>query len=256
MPDPVVITRPLGQARELADRVAALGREALLFPLLDIAPLPDDSVLRMALTDLERYALVAFVSPNAIDAAFRIVDKWPAPVALAVVGEGSRQALARYGITDANARIFRPRDVLRTDSQTLLEVLDIEALRGKTVLVVRGETGRELLADTLRAAGVEVAQVAAYRRTMPELDERRRAQLQALLAVNNDWIVTSSEALRNLITMTEQVAGPEGLGRLQMQRLFVPHARIAETAHMLDFHHVILTASGDESLLAALQCSP
>lgn len=256
MPDRVVITRPLAQARELAGRVAALGREPVLFPLLDIAPLPDDSQLRMTLADLERYALVAFVSPNAIDAVFRIIDKWPAQVPLAVVGEGSRQALARHGITDANARIFRPKDLLRTDSQTLLEVLDIDALRGKTVLVVRGETGRELLADTLRAAGVEVVQVAAYRRTMPQLDEQCRTQLRALLAVHNDWIVTSSEALRNLVAMTEQVAGPEGLGGLRKQRLFVPHARIEETARSLDFPHVILTASGDESLIAALQCSP
>lgn len=256
MPDPVVITRPLAQARPLADRVAALGREAVLFPLLDIAPLPDDSQLRLALADLERYALVAFVSPNAIDAAFCIVDKWPPQVALAVVGEGSRLALARHGLTDDNARIFRPKDAHRTDSQTLLDVLDIEALRGKTVLVVRGETGRELLADTLRAAGVDVIPIAAYRRTMPELNEQRRTQLLALLATNNDWVVTSSEALRNLLTMTEQIAGPEGLGSLRKQRLFVPHARIEETARMLDFHHVILTASGDESLLAALQCSP
>lgn len=256
MPDPVVITRPLAQATELADRIVALGREAIVFPLLDISPLADDGGLRAALADLDRYAMVAFVSPNAIDAVFRIVDKWPPQVALAVVGEGSRQALARHGVTDANARIFRPKDVRRTDSQTLLEVLDMGALRGKTVLVVRGETGRELLADTLRAAGVEVIPIAAYRRTMPELDEQRRTQLRALLAANNDWIVTSSEALRNLVTMTEQVAGQEGLDRLRRQRLFVPHARIEESARMLDFDHVILTASGDESLFAALQCSP
>lgn len=256
MPDTVVITRPLAQARPLAERVAALGREAVVFPLLDIEPLADASELRSALADPRRYALVAFVSPNAIDAAFRVIDKWPPEVALAVVGEGSRQALARHGITDGNARIFRPRDLRRTDSQTLLEVLDLDALRGKTVLVVRGETGRELLADTLRAAGVDVIPVAAYRRTMPKLDERRRTKLLALLATNNDWIVTSTEALRNLIAMTEQVAGPEGLGRLRVQRLIVPHARIEESARKLDFLHVILTASGDESLLAALQCSP
>ena len=48
---------------------------------------------------LHDFALVAFVSPNAIDAAFAHIpdfhDTWPAGVTVAVVGEGSRAALAR-----------------------------------------------------------------------------------------------------------------------------------------------------------------
>ena len=35
----------------------------------------------------ERYALVAFVSPNAIDAAFAHIGQWPRQVTLAVLGE-------------------------------------------------------------------------------------------------------------------------------------------------------------------------
>ena len=44
----VVITRPRQQAEPLARAVAALGRESVLLPLLDISPLPDagQAVLR------------------------------------------------------------------------------------------------------------------------------------------------------------------------------------------------------------------
>jgi uroporphyrinogen-III synthase len=52
MPDPVVITRPAAQAAPLAQRIAALGHEAVIFPLLDIEPLPDQSALRQALADV------------------------------------------------------------------------------------------------------------------------------------------------------------------------------------------------------------
>jgi uroporphyrinogen-III synthase len=249
----VVITRPLTQATPFAQRVVAIGRNAVVFPLLEIHALPDPAPLRMALQDLSPYAMVAFVSPNAIDAAFGILPAWPEDVAIAVVGEGSRAALARHGVTSANARIFSPRDPKRTDSQTLLQALDLDALRGKHVLIVRGETGRELLADELRAAGVQVAQVAAYRRAAPALDEAGRLQLTRLLDEPNDWIVTSSEALRNLIEMVEQLGNGCALTKMQQQRLIVPHARIAETAEMLGIRNVILTGSGDEQLLAALQ---
>ena len=69
MPDPVVITRPRAQGQALADSVAALGREAVLLPLLEIFPLADQAALQRVLAGLADYALVAFVSPNAIDAA-------------------------------------------------------------------------------------------------------------------------------------------------------------------------------------------
>lgn len=255
MANPVVITRPIAQAEAFSPRVAALGRHAILFPLLEITPLPDLSALRAALAELRRYAMVAFVSPNAIDATFGIVRSWPKEVALAVVGAGSRAALARHGLTSANADIFSPLDPVRTDSQTLLDVLDLKALQGKRMLIVRGETGRELLADALRDAGIDVIQVAAYRRNIPVLDRSRHDQLAELVNSENDWIITSSEALRNLIQMTGQVLGDDGVAKILQQKIIIPHARIEETARALGFRCITLTGSGDEQLLAALQFS-
>lgn len=256
MTGPVVITRPSAQAGALAGRIAALGREAVLFPLLEIHPLPDPAALRTALGELERYALVAFVSPNAIDAAFALRPRWPAGLALAVVGEGSRMALARHGVHDGNATILRPADGGRSDSQGLLETLDKAALRGREVLIIRGESGRELLADELRAAGVCVTPVAAYRRCAPALDEQRRAQLARLHETPGDWIITSSEALRNLVEMVRETAGDAGVAKMQQQHLLVPHERIAETARLLGFMTITPTGAGDEGLLAALQSRP
>jgi len=253
---PVVVTRPRAQAEPLARRVAALGREAVVFPLLDIHPLPDPQPLREALRDLSRYALVAFVSPNAIDAAFAVLPGWPREAAIGVMGEGSRAALARHGVNDANARIFSPRDPSRTDSATLLQALDLAALRGRRALIVRGESGRELLAEALRDAGVAVEQVAAYRRIAPVLDAGARARLLALLERQADWIITSSEALRVLLQMVREVGGDAGVVKMQQQCIIVPHARIEETARQLGFINRIQTGSGDEHVLAALQSRP
>lgn len=253
---PVVITRPEAQGAPLAERLAALGITATVFPLLDIQPLADPAPLKAALSRLADYALVAFVSPNAIDAAFAHIDAWPIKVIAAVVGDGSRQALARHGLTEQNARIAFPRDPHRTDSETLLDVLDLDALRGKKALIVRAETGRELLADRLRAAGIEVAQVSAYRRGAPPMDAVRCATLQRLLDEDNDWVITSSEALRILQDAVTQLAGAPGWRKMTAKRLIVPHERIAETAAMLGFAQVRRTASGDEALVAAIQSRP
>ena len=253
LPDPVVITRPLAQAEPLAEAVAALGRTAVVLPLLEIGQADDPARLRAVLACLADYALVAFVSPNAVDAAFAHIAHWPAGVALAVVGEGSRMALARHGVTSGNTTVYSPAEQDPSDSEHLLKQLDLAALAGRRVLIVRGDSGRELLAEHLRAAGAQVETVAAYRRNVPSLTPALAARLDALLAQPNDWIITSSEALRGLAGLVGQLDPVAGLNRLREQQLIVPHARIAETARALGFAHITLTGSGDARLLAALQ---
>jgi uroporphyrinogen-III synthase len=252
----VVITRPLAQAALLAARVAALGRTVEILPLLEISPLPDQAPLLAALAKLDQYALVAFVSPNAIDAAFAHIKQWPSGVTAAVVGEGSRAALAAHSVPN----IVSPGDAAQSDSEHLLQTLDLPALSGKPVLIIRGDSGRELMADGLRAAGALVDVVPAYRRSTPELTPALAATLRRLLAQQNDWIITSSEALRGLCGLLRQLdlQHPDAMQHnsvvvMQQQHLIVPHARIAETANNLGFSKLTLTGSGDERLLAALQ---
>ena len=264
MPNTVVITRPLAQAAALAARVAALGRPVELLPLLEISALPDEAPLLAALARLTApvsdYALVAFVSPNAIAAAFAHIQRWPDGVTLAVLGEGSRAALAAHGITPERVQIVSPADSAHSDSEHLLQTLDLQALRGQPVLIVRGESGRELMADGLRAAGALVDVVPAYRRSVPRLTPQLAATLRHLLPQQNDWIITSSEALRGLCDLLVRLdqehpdaAQQNSVVLMQQQHLIIPHARIAETANNLGFSRLTLTGSGDERLLAALQ---
>lgn len=249
----VIITRPVQQATVLAARLSVSGRRTQIFPLLEILPLDDHTELDATLTNLSAYALVAFVSPNAVDAVFRRLQHWPPGLPIAVMGAGSRAALAAHGVTDENAKIISPTNHERTDSETLLDELDFAALRGQQVLIVRGESGRELLADALRARAVSVKQVAAYRRMAPEFTSQRRQTLALLLAQENDWVITSSEALGTLMTWVQQLSPEEGVAKMQQQHIVVPHARIAETAQYLGFQSITLTGSGDEHLLVALQ---
>lgn len=249
----IVITRPVKQATEFAERLNLAGLPAVVFPLLDIAPLTDTTALRATLARLSTFSLVAFVSPNAIDATFAHLTHWPREVPLAVMGEGSLHTLARHGVTQPTYHITRPLDRHRTDSQTLLEALDLDRLRSGTVLILRGETGRELLADALRAAGAQVEQVAAYRRSAVELTPSRVAQLITLLASDSRWVITSSEALHILMRMVEQVDPLHGVAKMRHKNVFVPHPRIAEVAQSLGFHTIHQTDAGDDGLFSTLQ---
>ena len=89
-------------------------------------------------------------------------------------------------------------------------------------MIFRGDGGRELLGDTLRARGATVDYVECYRRARPAADAGplvralERGEIDAV-------VVSSSEGLRNLFDMV----GEAGRQRLQRTPLFAPHARIA-----------------------------
>ena len=111
----------------------------------------------------------------------------------------------------------------------------------------------------------------AYRRSVPALTAALAATLRRLLARRNDWVITSSEALRGLMLLLEALdraapadgaaaqagaAPASAVVKMQQQHLIVPHARIAQTASGLGFTRLTLTGSGDERVLAALQSRP
>ncbi len=248
-----IITRPLAQALPLAQRLESLGLPAVIFPLLEITPLGDTCTLQATLQNITDFALVMFVSPNAIDAALPFVHGWPKNVSIAVVGEGSRLRLAHHGLTHANTRIFCPAPGERMDSESLMRNLDISSLQDKRVLIVRGETGRNFLTDMLRHAGVNVHQLPAYRRQSPAMTADRQHRLQQLAQGSHDWLITSSEALRILKQQAGALPDGSSLAHLLRQRLLVSHPRIGEVAEELGFQQIELTDSGDDALIAALQ---
>ncbi|MCX4158926.1 MULTISPECIES: fused uroporphyrinogen-III synthase HemD/membrane protein HemX [Paraburkholderia] len=259
----VVITRPAGQSNELIAQLAAAGVAVLDFPLIDIAPVTDEAPLRAALASLERYALVVFVSPNAVDHAFARSDAiWPHALPIGVVGPGSVQALARHGVAAPAYTIISPPsvaddDTARFDSEGLFAAIDTAlgatSLEGKRVLIVRGDGGREWLADRLREAGAEVETVAAYRRLVPEPSIGGWARVHALLAgAPHAWLLTSSEGVRNLHELAQEHLTAEEITQLKHANLVTPHPRIAQTARALGFDSITVSGAGDERIARAL----
>lgn len=274
MPRPtVVVTRPAGQSRQLTEALQAAGLDVLGFPLLAIGPAADEAPLRAALARLTDFALVVFVSPNAIAYALDalalvqggVTPQWPPEVPVAVVGPASVTALAERGIGAPNHRIIAPAgageanhdangETPRFDSEALWAQLDPVALNGREVLIVRGNGGRDWLGDRLREAGARVLAVEAYQRTLPEPGTMQWQAVREGLragATPQAWLLTSSEAVRNLDELARQNLSSQELACLRQVQCIAPHARIAEQAAALGFTRVMRAAPGDAGLLAA-----
>ncbi len=258
----IAVTRPREQAVPLARRIEEAGGVPLLFPLLDIAPAADPAALSEQISRLDQFDLAIFISPNAVQygmAAIRAtlspspspasgrgvrdsagegwVSALPPALKIAAVGQGSAKALCELGI----AGVIAPTE--RFDSEGLLALPELQAVAGRRVMIFRGDGGRELLGETLRARGATVEYVACYRRSRPQQD------ISVLLGSVPDAItVTSSEALEYLWQMLGDARRDRACGI----PLFVPHPRIAELAKRQGWSRVLLAGAGDDGLLSAL----
>jgi uroporphyrinogen-III synthase len=123
---------------------------------------------------------------------------------------------------------------------------------GAPVLIVRGDGGREWLADTLREQGAQVALLAAYRRSAPELDAAGRALLQAALGAPRShlWFFSSSEAIANLAVLAGDAAD------WSLARALATHPRIAARAQQLGLADVTLTRPTLAAVSACIQSMP
>ena len=239
----VLVTRPFHQADNLARLIGEANGEAVRFPALAIEALTDPTRVKHLLLGLVTFDLAIFASANAVNHALALLDStWPPSVMVAAVGDGSAAALRRHGIVN----VVIPSG--NADSESLLAALEPNNLDGKRVLVLRGEGGRELLAEQLRLQGATVTYAECYRRVRPSADPAAlisRWEQGALHAVT----VMSRETLDNLQAML----GPRGRPLLRATPLFVPHASIAERAGHIGLTEVAITPPGDEGVVRGLR---
>jgi len=237
----IVVTRPRDQAEQLAQGIERAGGTVILFPLLEISPVPDPAPLHQLAGRLHEFNLAIFISPNAVRygmAAIRAAGAMlPDALKVATVGLGSEMALRKLGVTN----IMVPTS--HFDSEGLLALPALQDVRGWRIAIFRGNGGRELLGDTLKARGAQVEYATCYQRAKPTHDANK------LLEASPDALtVTSSEAFAHLWSMLDESARQ----RLATRPLFVQHERIAMMARSVGWGNVVTTANGDEGLLGGL----
>lgn len=158
----ILITRPAAQATAFAAEISARGGEAILAPTISIEPPDDDRALRDALTRLDALAWAVFTSRNAVEAVFAQLDAAQRDARafgrtrIAAIGPQTALALEERGI----------RADLVPDTyvgEDLANALLAATAPGDAVAQFRAQEARDVISETLRAAGRAVEVVPAYR---------------------------------------------------------------------------------------------
>ncbi|PPC93562.1 MAG: uroporphyrinogen III synthase [Methylotenera sp.] len=249
----IAITRPAAQAQKLSALIALEGGTPISFPLIDIVPLEDYRAFNNTIETIAEYDWAIFISSNAVQNGMpRLLQAHlalPSQIRFAAIGPVTAEEIRNFGVNT----VLTP--VGRFDSESLLALPEMQQVAGKRIMIFRGVGGREVLADTLKARGAQVAFAECYRRVNRQQD----CLLLKTLWQNKQChviVVTSSEAMRTLLELTER-------GRefwLQNIAICVNHARIAEEALQLadpeaakQLQIAIADAPGDAAMLACIK---
>jgi uroporphyrinogen-III synthase len=229
----VLVTRPAHQAENLSRLIQERGGEAVRFPVLNIVARDNIDEVQDALKSLEKFQWVVFISPNAVNFALKANNGKIGrlkTVRFAAVGRATAQALEAAGLTVGAV----PEQGYT--SEALLAMPQMQQIRGQSCLIVRGEGGREELANTLRSRGADVQYLEVYKRAIPSIDNSQVVQL--LTQHRLDVItVTSGEALQNLLIML----GEKNHQLLLPIPMVVVSDRIGQLAAGMGFKRIAVT---------------
>jgi uroporphyrinogen-III synthase len=240
----VLVTRPAGQAETLCNMIDATGARSRRLPLLKIEGCAPDMDTLDRLAKDKAYNRLIFISANAV--------QYGANVVAALAAQGNKPAIAAMG--KATARKLESLgiavDLLPAEpagSETLLASPAFVNVAGLKCLIVRGEGGRELLADELRLRGATVDYLEVYRRTPLAITHRHFTELSQEDAVDI-VTVTSGASLEHL---TRQL--PDDMREAWLKKpIIVIGNRMQQQAHALGYSTVISSEANNQAIVDAV----
>ena len=237
----IAITRPVGTGAAWANRVRALGGTPLLLPGSSLRAVTDTRAARATLREALACDAVIFTSPAAVEFARRFGALRSRAVVLAP-GTATRDALRRAG----SRNVIAP---AREDSEGILALPVLGNVRGKRVGIVGAAGGRGLLDRELVARGASVLHAHVYERMPARLDRRHADALRKDARRRLFVLLSSAEALANIIASLPEKARRE----LLRGTAVASSARLATAARKAGFAYVLRAGSaraGD--MLAAI----
>ncbi len=167
----IVVTRTRQQAGALSSGLRALGADTYELPTIRIEKPVDLMAFGELVQDCYKYEWIIFTSPNGVEAFFELFYKLykdardMGPAKLVAIGPGTAKKIAEYRLSVD----FVPQ---KSVAESLVEEFTAHAgsIDNQTILWVRGESARDVVAQSLLEKGAILDEAIAYR-TVPETQD-------------------------------------------------------------------------------------
>jgi uroporphyrinogen-III synthase len=192
----ILVSRARHQAGSLSSSLRSLGARVIEIPFIEIRNPQSFVPMDRAVRDLKNYDWLILTSANGVESLWerlrklRITRRSFSHLQIAAIGPATKRAIVKHGL---KVKMVPEEYVAESVVKGLRDKVN-----GKRVLLVRAKVARDVIPDSLRAAGAQVDVVEAYETVVPE---RSRARLRSLMKdkVRRPHVITftSSSTVRN-----------------------------------------------------------
>jgi len=232
----VLITRPENEGRVLANKLEQLGVATHRQPMFDYQSNQSLSMLQSVLAQVKQPNLV-FISVAAVTYANSLyaLALWPKGKVYAV-GTATAKALQALNIEAISPKI--------QTSEGLLALKEMQNINNQEFIIIRGDGGREHLANALSAKGSTVHYFESYQRIWRQLPTTIEQNWRKFKI--NCIVVTSDAILQNIVQLLNL---SDGYWQTTCCWL-VASERIAQTAKAIGLNHVINTNGANDNAIS------
>lgn len=192
----ILITRPAHLAQKLSQTLNHLGHSPEILPVIEFAPTPHQKKLLDGIRNLDRCDIIIFTSQAAVHYGMVAIQKYwsslPPSLRWICIGPGTQAALQQLGIKTIHIPENPP-----FESESLLNLALLQNISNLNIKLFRGNGGRALLPETLKARGAKLDIIECYQRRIPIIDEVDRMQRWSENPIDVTFI-SSEESLHNL----------------------------------------------------------
>lgn len=198
----IVVTRAARQSGGLQERLERQGAEVVLLPTIEIVPPTSYAAVDAALQHAAEFDWLVVTSANAVRVigerltALRLTSAELLHLRCAAVGRATADALRELGLSV---------DVVPEQAvgEALAEAL-ADHVRGQRVLLVRAAVTRDVVPDTLAAAGASVTIADAYRTVIPADAAAKAREVFGDAPLPDAVIFTSGSTVMHLLDVLRE----------------------------------------------------
>jgi len=177
-----------------------LGARVIEIPFIEIRKPQSFAPMDEALKSLKNYDWLILTSANGVEAMWnrlrrlRITRRQLKHLQIAAIGPATKKAIVKHGLKVKMV----PEEYV---AESVVKGLK-DKVNGKRVLLVRATVARDVIPDSLRAAGAQVDVVEAYETVVPE---KSKTRLRAIMKKKEERphvvTFTSSSTVRNFVEL-------------------------------------------------------
>ena len=231
------MVRPLREKDAFLALLKQSGAAVTYTPIIQIEPISQTESIKPLILKFDQFDLGIFISANAAEIGLQWLDecwtKLPIEPQIFAVGQQTAEILTRCGL-----EVTCPQSQQNTEG--LLELEQLQSLKGKSTVIFRGGGGRQTLGDTLRQRGAKVTYCELYHRVIEPLN----LALALRQAQDTDCLIIHSGEILRAMAESAALAVP----------VVVPSERVANMAQDLGYRTVVVAENAlPESMYKAVQ---